>query len=231
VTEVHLDPQFVALYHYWNKKRGRRAMPARREIDPAELPAPMLPYVFMVDLSGDPPRWRYRLIGTEIVARLGVEPTGRFLDDVLGTKYCRYLTALNDDVFEHKHPIYTETRLHAEEGKALITKRLLLPLAHLGREPAIIFGVQTYDGGADAPSHSLVLTDQCEIEESNRRVLDGARYRLTCQKNQEALKLRGELERYRSLLLFTTNPHRAKVFRELSAQVEARLRELAKKRN
>ena len=172
VTEVHLDAGFIALYNYWNKKRGRRAMPARLEIDPSELPACMLPYVFMVDLRDDPPRWRYRLIGTEIAARLGVEPTGRFLDDVLGTKYCRYLDALNDDVFERKHPIYTETLLHAEDGNVLLTKRLLVPLSHLGREPAIIFGVQTYDGGVTAAPHSLVLADRCEIEELIRHVFE-----------------------------------------------------------
>ena len=172
MTEVQLDTWFIALYDYWNKKRGTRAMPARLEIDPAELPAPMLPYVFMVDLSGDPPRWRYRLIGTEIVARLGLEPTGQFLDDVLGTKYWRYLDALNDDVFEHKRPIYTETLLHAENGNVLLTKRFLVPLAHLGREPAIILGAQTYHGGTNAPPHSLVLTDRCEIEELIRHVLE-----------------------------------------------------------
>jgi hypothetical protein len=147
-------------------------MPTRLEIDPAELPAPMLPYVFMVDLSGDPPRWRYRLIGTEIVARLRVEPTGRFLDDVLGTKYCHYLDALNGDVLVRKHPIYTETLLHGEDGNVLLTKRLLVPLAHLGREPAIVFGAQTYHGGTNAPPYSLVLTDRCEIEELIRHVLE-----------------------------------------------------------
>jgi hypothetical protein len=172
VTNVHLDAWFIALFNYWNTKRGRRAMPARLEIDPAELPARMLPHAFMVDLSDDPPRWRYRLIGTEIVARLGVEPTGRFLDDVLGTKYCRYLEALNNHVFERKRPIYTETLLRTEDGNVLRTKRLLVPLAHLGREPAIVFGAQTYHGGANAPPLSLVLTDRCDIEELARHVLE-----------------------------------------------------------
>jgi hypothetical protein len=229
VREVHLDTPFTALYHYWNKKRGTRAMPARPEIDPLELPERLLPFLFMVDLSDDPPRWRYRLIGTEMMDRVGVDLIGRFHDDVLGTKYCNYLAALNDEVFRHKHPIYSVTELRAKEGNALITKRLLLPLAHRGREPAIILGVQTYHGGADAPSHSLVLTDQCEIEEINRQVLDRVRRRLTPLENREAAKLRGELERCRSLLMFNTNPRRANVLRELIAQIEARLRVLAAK--
>jgi hypothetical protein len=226
VAEVHLDARFIALYDHWNKKRGMRLMPARREIDPVELPARLLPFLFMVELSDDPPRWRYRLVGTEMVERVGVDLTGRFHADVLGTKYCRYLTTLNDEVFERKHPIYTETMLSATEDGALITKRLLLPLAHLGPEPAIILGAQTYHGGSNAPAHSRVLTDRCEIEERSRHVLDWGRHRLTRPKNHEAAKLRAELERYRSLLLFNTNPRTARVLRELIAQVEARLQEL-----
>jgi hypothetical protein len=50
-------------------------------------------------------------------------------------------------------------------------------------------------------------------------------------KNHEAAKLRGEMERYCSLLLFNTNPRTAKVLRALIAQVEARIRELATKQN
>jgi hypothetical protein len=226
VTEVHLDARFIALYDHWNKKRGKRLMPARRQIDAVEFPARLPPYLFMVDLSDNPPRWRYRFVGTAMVERVGVDLTGRFHADVLGTKYCRYLTTLNDEVFERKHPIYTETMLYAKEGGALLTKRLLLPLAHLGPEPAIILGAQTYHGGSNAPPHSLVLTDRCEIEERSRHALDWGRHRLTRPKNHEAAKLRTELERYRSLLLFNTDPQTARVLRALIAQVEARLQEL-----
>ena len=216
----------MALYEHWNKKRGKRLMPARREIEPVEFPARLLPFLFMVDLADSPPRWRYRHVGTAMVDRVGVDLAGRFHSDVLGTKYCRYLATLNDEVFERKHPIYTETRLCAKEGGALITKRLLLPLAHLGPEPAIILGAQTYHGESDAAPHSLVLTDRCDIEERSRHVLDRRRHRLTRPVNHEAAKLRAELKRCRSLLLFNTNPRAARVLRALIAQVEARLQEL-----
>jgi hypothetical protein len=107
-----------------------------------------------------------------MVDRLGIDLTGRFLDDVLGTKYSSYLVALDGEVFERKHAIYSETLIRAVEGHTLITRRMLVPLAHFGREPAIILGAQTYHGEADAPRHSLLLTDRCEIEELSRRVLE-----------------------------------------------------------
>jgi hypothetical protein len=66
------------------------------------------------------------------------------------------------------------------------------------------------------------------LEQEPRKEIDARPpgNRLTRPKNHEAAKLRAELERYRSLLVFNTNPRTARVFRELIAQVEARLEEL-----
>ena len=56
------------LYHYWLAKRGDRAMPARKDINPAEIPV-LLPYLVIVDKAED--RFRYRLVGTAVVEQFG----------------------------------------------------------------------------------------------------------------------------------------------------------------
>jgi len=66
--EFHLD-----LYRYWLSKRGNRAIPARKDIDPAEIPA-LLPYLVLVDKQGG--KLRYRLAGSAIVREVGIDPTG-----------------------------------------------------------------------------------------------------------------------------------------------------------
>ena len=43
-------------------------MPSRRDLDPCEIPQ-LLPYLILVDVFSDPPDFRYRLIGTQIVAQ------------------------------------------------------------------------------------------------------------------------------------------------------------------
>jgi hypothetical protein len=63
------------LYRYWLGKRGDRAMPARKDIDPAEIPA-LLPYLILAEKVGD--KFRYRLVGTAIVQEVGIDPTGSF---------------------------------------------------------------------------------------------------------------------------------------------------------
>ncbi|HUL53725.1 MAG TPA: PAS domain-containing protein [Candidatus Binatia bacterium] len=64
------------LFHYWDGKRGRRRMPRRSDIEPAEL-VPFLPYLMIVDVVADARRYVYRLVGTKEVEARGRDPTGR----------------------------------------------------------------------------------------------------------------------------------------------------------
>ncbi len=77
-------PDLQAVYAYWKSKAGDRRMPARADIDPAEL-VPYLPSIMLVDVW--PPlegargsgrhRYVYRLVGTREVAMRGTDPTGQ----------------------------------------------------------------------------------------------------------------------------------------------------------
>jgi hypothetical protein len=74
-----------AIYAYWDGKRRGRLMPSRTDIDPFEL-KPYLPQLVLLDVEGVPPRFRYRLVGTEVTrVRRGLsssDPTGQFVDEV-----------------------------------------------------------------------------------------------------------------------------------------------------
>jgi hypothetical protein len=87
-----VDPSLQRLYRYWEQKRGTRICPARRDIDPLDF-SYILGWVMLLDVSGKPPQFSYRLHGTEVARQEGVELTGKRLAD-------------------HPHP---ETRAHLEE--------------------------------------------------------------------------------------------------------------------
>lgn len=56
---------------YWERMRGDRSLPSRRDLDPTEIPS-LLPFVMLVDVEPDPLDFRFRLIGgavEKIVAR------------------------------------------------------------------------------------------------------------------------------------------------------------------
>src|SRR5260370_17327555 len=75
----------AAIYQYWDGKRRGRLMPSRADIDPIEL-KPYLPQLVLLDVEGEPPRFRYRLVGTEGThVRQGLsnsDPTRTFLHSV-----------------------------------------------------------------------------------------------------------------------------------------------------
>ena len=61
------------------------AMPPRSAIRPDEI-VKQLPSVALLDVVGDPPRFRFRLFGTQLVAAYGQDLTGKFVDEILPLK-------------------------------------------------------------------------------------------------------------------------------------------------
>jgi hypothetical protein len=75
------DPQLIALYDYWDGLRRGRAMPSRRDLDPAQFTA-LLPEIMLVDVTHDPLRLRYRLMGARTIVAARENRTGRYFDEV-----------------------------------------------------------------------------------------------------------------------------------------------------
>ncbi len=78
-------PEQQELFDYWRSKRGASGYPMRADIQPGEIKA-LLPCISLLDiLDGDavdgPPRLRVRLAGTRLRDYLGIETTGRCLDE------------------------------------------------------------------------------------------------------------------------------------------------------
>jgi hypothetical protein len=67
---------------YWREKAAGAGMPARSDFDPVDV-RDLLPNLMMLDVVGDPPRFRYRLVGTRVVQYTGFDFTGRCLDEMV----------------------------------------------------------------------------------------------------------------------------------------------------
>jgi hypothetical protein len=100
-----LPPDIEAMFQYWRSKRAGRKMPARADLDPAEIKT-LLPNMILVDVVYDDagqPDFIYRLLGTREGEIRGDNPVGKrvaenffgpSLDNVLGC----YLTVVNNAV-------------------------------------------------------------------------------------------------------------------------------------
>ncbi|MDY0871661.1 PAS domain-containing protein [Dongia rigui] len=81
-----VDPRIAsarvrALFNYWRSLGVPGTVPARSLVDPAAIKS-LLPNLMIVDLSPEPLRIRYRLVGTEVVRFTGIEITGHYLDEL-----------------------------------------------------------------------------------------------------------------------------------------------------
>ena len=80
VSVVH-SQRIRKLNDYWQAK-AKGKVPSRSDIDPVDVRV-LLPNLMMVDVLGQPPRFRYRLVGTRVAQYTGFDFTGRYLDEMV----------------------------------------------------------------------------------------------------------------------------------------------------
>jgi hypothetical protein len=133
-----------ALYDYWISIHPSAGLPGRQHVDPSAIPR-LLSHLFMVDVSRDPLRFKYRLIGTEFVTLIGRDLTGRYLDEVHpgfhGLILRQYI-----DAAELGRPAYRKGPIkYARPDKQYLgMERLIVPLARNGVDVDMILGVVVY---------------------------------------------------------------------------------------
>jgi len=83
LTLAFQNKETAALYDAWRRLGGDKGIiPFRRDFDPRDHVA-LLPHMFVIEATDEPePRFRYRLVGTNIVETLGRDATGIWIDDL-----------------------------------------------------------------------------------------------------------------------------------------------------
>jgi len=75
------DPGLIRFYDYWRSLCGDRCMPSRKDLDPLLAPRGFLPNIMLIDYLHDQRRYRYRLVGSNIITATGENRTGRYFDE------------------------------------------------------------------------------------------------------------------------------------------------------
>lgn len=164
--ELAADPTLGALYRYWNRRRGHRRMPDRRDIDPLKLGSALLPHLGLMDIVEGGTRVRYRLLGTAIVERFGSDPTGKFMDEVMSGSYSEYIHGLYRELVRARAPVFSESVFRWDAGGYLRTRRLYLPLTHGGESVAIALIGQVFLGPALEPlKPNMVVVERDPVEQ------------------------------------------------------------------
>ncbi len=140
------DPVLAQVLEYWLRRRGERALPRRRDIDPLDLPK-LLPHLQLVETAGG--RFRYRLVGTRIVRAFGRDHTGAYLDELYPDDRGRLAADVFRLVCDKRQPIFARSRYFTTRDVDIIANRLYLPLSEDEASVSLILGALTFKYGSE----------------------------------------------------------------------------------
>ncbi len=154
------DPRLSAVYRYWDGLRNERFAPSYAKVDPVDIPK-LLPILLVtqVEETAGGRRYRYRLCGAEVEENFGSSMRGRYIDTLMQGRYLTYIEDLYSRVVDGRSPIYS---VSAYSGRALQTKRLMLPLSSDADSIDVVLSAQVFFQPVGLPQTVLAVQEDFE---------------------------------------------------------------------
>ena len=163
------NPILSALWRYWDTKRGRRRMPLRSEIEPAEIPR-LLPHLQLVEhVEGR--GFRYRLSGSAIVQGYGFDATGKFTHEILTLARHKIASRHYSLVYKTARPLFARNRYVKGSFLQVMISRIILPLSLDGESVGMLLLAHTF--AAPMPDEQLAPGAEREIDVDEYEFLEG----------------------------------------------------------
>ena len=129
-------PDTLAFYRYWQSKVcAPRTMPARADLDPAEMKR-WLPCIQLIDVipatADRPRRLVYRLVGDSEISLRGYNPKGRDVAEAAIGKHSSDPLGNYRIVIDAQTPVYDWSRIDHPNGFLVGQECILLPLSDDG---------------------------------------------------------------------------------------------------
>lgn len=137
------DERLLRLYRYWVERKGARRFPGRPDIDPLDFPY-LLGNIMLLDVvASNPPRFRVRLHGSNMVMRAGYDLTGKLLDDLPIPEYRNYVIARCKGLVKTGAPLVVQHD-RVLGGQPQRYEALWLPLSSDGRTVTMLLCALVY---------------------------------------------------------------------------------------
>lgn len=118
---------------YWRVQHRGDLLPGRQHIDPIDFPD-LLPNIRLIDVVGDPPRFKVRLTGERVSDHFGRSLSGQYLDDVFDQFEKRESCQAFIATMENRRPYWNLGVCDLNPEKDFVPfERLVLPLASDGK--------------------------------------------------------------------------------------------------
>lgn len=132
------------LYRDWMERRGDREFPARSDFDPYTLKY-ALGNLALIDVLHDPLRFRFRLHPTNMVVRLGVDLTGKFIDEMADQRHVLLAKEHFTEVIETRQPVVRNHHAIKTDHRVWNCEILNLPLSSDGASVDMLMGCVIWD--------------------------------------------------------------------------------------
>ena len=120
------------LFHqYWLAlSKQRDGLPERPDFAPSDIPR-LLPFIviFDIDSTGAHANYRYRLVGTEIVDMLDMNPTGKLVSEVVSASRLSDRLRIYDLSVEQRTAVFTSRHVPVEKRSFIPVFTGLFPFA------------------------------------------------------------------------------------------------------
>ncbi len=135
------------LYDYWISKKEGNRLPSRQHLEPTEIPR-LLSVIGLLDVL-DCDDFRYRLIGTSMVAFFGQDFTNTLVSVSKVGNYGNVLSDLYSVTRDEKVPVYSVSQFLFESRAPVQMYRLILPLSSDGNNVDMLL----FSTIPDIPAH------------------------------------------------------------------------------
>jgi hypothetical protein len=119
------------LFDHWTGLQTDDRLPLPSAFDILQVPK-LFGHLHLVDVIGDPPRFRFRLFGTTISEIGGRDLTGRWVDEIVPHDWSREVQAAFTEAVRLRRPCYSSHVLDHAYKHAML-HRLACPMASDGR--------------------------------------------------------------------------------------------------
>ena len=143
-----LGPRGESALAYWQGLRRGRRLPARADIDPAEIPK-LLAGTLLIDVLREPLDFRYRLIGSEIDAITHRNFRGMRFSEIPQMRRGNRLWAQFEQVVETRRPLWSEVPYVGADPFISGIRHCLMPLGADGETVDMIFAVIDVERAAE----------------------------------------------------------------------------------
>lgn len=147
VPQIDEHPRFRRLADYLANKAPSGKLPGRQHIEPTEI-ADLIPWIMLMDViteADGEPRYRIRLVGTEVVNIQGSDRTGRYVEEVLDSAEAAAIMQGYREIVRSHVPGYRAGVVATVGRDHVLYRRIAFPLARDGEHADMLIFVFVRD--------------------------------------------------------------------------------------